>query len=140
MQYPIYWQFGREHKWGRTKRLVQRVWAPFFMPAIATVYNIKELFHNVWCFCILFFNIWLYRQPGFKQMKILRQERHTVCFIEFEVNSVDCFLCFDVELPYSSIYQDTFAKHNLYLPGRMWTVRPTCTIRCRVLWFPVQAL
>ncbi|KAB2060306.1 hypothetical protein ES319_A10G008100v1 [Gossypium barbadense] len=27
-------------------------------------------------------------QPGFKQMKILRQERHTVCFIEFEdVNS-----------------------------------------------------
>ncbi|XP_060970762.1 uncharacterized protein LOC115713951 [Cannabis sativa] len=23
-------------------------------------------------------------QPGFKQMKILRQERHTVCFIEFE--------------------------------------------------------
>ncbi|KAG6764995.1 hypothetical protein POTOM_029009 [Populus tomentosa] len=24
-------------------------------------------------------------QPGFKQMKILRQERHTVCFIEFEV-------------------------------------------------------
>ncbi|KAH0880003.1 hypothetical protein HID58_067397, partial [Brassica napus] len=29
-----------------------------------------------------------YRQPGFNQMKILRQERHTVCFIEFEdVNS-----------------------------------------------------
>ncbi|XP_009596215.1 uncharacterized protein [Nicotiana tomentosiformis] len=28
------------------------------------------------------------RQPGFKQMKVLRQERHTVCFIEFEdVNS-----------------------------------------------------
>ncbi|KAF3957575.1 hypothetical protein ACB098_05G204800 [Castanea mollissima] len=27
-------------------------------------------------------------QPGFKQMKVLRQERHTVCFIEFEdVNS-----------------------------------------------------
>ncbi|CAJ2656530.1 unnamed protein product [Trifolium pratense] len=27
-------------------------------------------------------------QPGFKQMKIIRQERHTVCFIEFEdVNS-----------------------------------------------------
>lgn len=27
-------------------------------------------------------------QPGYKQMKILRQERHTVCFIEFEdVNS-----------------------------------------------------
>ncbi|KAG2720841.1 hypothetical protein I3760_02G052800 [Carya illinoinensis] len=27
-------------------------------------------------------------QPGFKQMKILRQERHTVCFIEFEdINS-----------------------------------------------------
>ncbi|XP_051116967.1 uncharacterized protein LOC127241793 [Andrographis paniculata] len=27
-------------------------------------------------------------QPGFKQMKLLRQERHTVCFIEFEdVNS-----------------------------------------------------
>jgi hypothetical protein len=26
------------------------------------------------------------RQPGFKQMKILRQERHTVCFIEFEVS------------------------------------------------------
>ncbi|WJX42686.1 hypothetical protein P8452_29889 [Trifolium repens] len=24
-------------------------------------------------------------QPGFKQMKIIRQERHTVCFIEFEV-------------------------------------------------------
>ncbi|KAJ7952026.1 putative RNA-binding protein with multiple splicing [Quillaja saponaria] len=24
------------------------------------------------------------RQPGFKQMKVLRQERHTVCFIEFE--------------------------------------------------------
>ncbi|KAJ6727552.1 CELL WALL INTEGRITY PROTEIN SCW1 [Salix purpurea] len=23
-------------------------------------------------------------QPGFKQMKVLRQERHTVCFIEFE--------------------------------------------------------
>ncbi|KAI7733913.1 hypothetical protein M8C21_000203, partial [Ambrosia artemisiifolia] len=22
-------------------------------------------------------------QPGFKQMKVLRQERHTVCFIEF---------------------------------------------------------
>ncbi|XP_057504192.1 uncharacterized protein LOC130787763 isoform X2 [Actinidia eriantha] len=30
----------------------------------------------------------LIMQPGFKQMKILRQERHTVCFIEFEdVNS-----------------------------------------------------
>ncbi|KAL8458825.1 hypothetical protein ACS0TY_035526 [Phlomoides rotata] len=27
-------------------------------------------------------------QPGFKQMKVIRQERHTVCFIEFEdVNS-----------------------------------------------------
>lgn len=27
-------------------------------------------------------------QPGFKQMKVLRQERHTVCFIEFEdINS-----------------------------------------------------
>ncbi|KAM3245776.1 hypothetical protein P3L10_007543 [Capsicum annuum] len=27
-------------------------------------------------------------QPGFKEMKVLRQERHTVCFIEFEqVNS-----------------------------------------------------
>ncbi|RWW84213.1 hypothetical protein BHE74_00007186, partial [Ensete ventricosum] len=25
-------------------------------------------------------------QPGFKQMKILRQERNTVCFIEFEVS------------------------------------------------------
>ncbi|KAL6585263.1 hypothetical protein OROMI_004552 [Orobanche minor] len=24
-------------------------------------------------------------QPGFKQMKVLRQERHTVCFIEFEM-------------------------------------------------------
>uniref|UniRef100_A0A803N587 RRM domain-containing protein n=1 Tax=Chenopodium quinoa TaxID=63459 RepID=A0A803N587_CHEQI len=24
------------------------------------------------------------RQPGYKQMKVLRQERHTVCFIEFE--------------------------------------------------------
>nr|GMD32234.1 RNA-binding protein with multiple splicing 2 [Ipomoea batatas] len=24
-------------------------------------------------------------QPGYKQMKVLRQERHTVCFIEFEM-------------------------------------------------------
>jgi len=26
-------------------------------------------------------------QPGYKQMKVLRQERNTVCFIEFEVTS-----------------------------------------------------
>jgi len=26
-------------------------------------------------------------QPGYKQMKVLRQERNTVCFIEFEVIS-----------------------------------------------------
>jgi RNA recognition motif-containing protein len=32
-------------------------------------------------------------QPGFKQMKILRQERHTVCFIEFEVNSETFTIC-----------------------------------------------
>jgi len=27
------------------------------------------------------------RQPGYKQMKVLRQDRNTVCFIEFEVIS-----------------------------------------------------
>ncbi|KAK6128101.1 hypothetical protein DH2020_038155 [Rehmannia glutinosa] len=32
--------------------------------------------------------MYLFSQPGFKQMKTIRQERHTVCFIEFEdVNS-----------------------------------------------------
>jgi hypothetical protein len=25
-----------------------------------------------------------FRQPGYKQMKVLRQDRNTVCFIEFE--------------------------------------------------------
>lgn len=33
------------------------------------------------------------RQPGFKQMKILRQERHTVCFIEFEVSNFHTTAC-----------------------------------------------
>jgi hypothetical protein len=28
-----------------------------------------------------------FRQPGYKQMKVLRQDRNTVCFIEFEVIS-----------------------------------------------------
>ncbi|GAY58567.1 hypothetical protein CUMW_187980 [Citrus unshiu] len=32
-------------------------------------------------------------QPGFKQMKVLRQERHTVCFIEFEVGCEQCIQC-----------------------------------------------
>ena len=36
--------------------------------------------------------IYFCRQPGFKQMKILRQERHTVCFIEFEVSCLHLFL------------------------------------------------
>lgn len=37
-------------------------------------------YHSVWPFFCF------HSQPGFKQMKILRQERHTVCFIEFEVS------------------------------------------------------
>jgi len=36
---------------------------------------------------IFFFSQFSSRQPGYKQMKVLRQERNTVCFIEFEVIS-----------------------------------------------------
>ena len=36
---------------------------------------------------IFFFSQFSSRQPGYKQMKVLRQERNTVCFIEFEVTS-----------------------------------------------------
>lgn len=36
----------------------------------------------------LSFSYVLCSQPGYKQMKILRQERHTVCFIEFEVSNI----------------------------------------------------
>ncbi|KAK6128143.1 hypothetical protein DH2020_038112 [Rehmannia glutinosa] len=63
-------------------------------------------------------------QPGFKQMKTIRQERHTVCFIEFEdVNSatnvhrslqgavIPSSGSVGMRIQYPFFYEDTYSKN-----------------------------
>jgi len=41
---------------------------------------------------LMFISSGICRQPGYKQMKVLRQERNTVCFIEFDVSFMNCLV------------------------------------------------
>lgn len=69
---------------------------------------------------VLFHNFLSCRQPGFKQMKILRQERHTVCFIEFEVSNCHstAFLLWWLNLRLTSLY----LHHSVYTKNRCYTL------------------
>lgn len=82
-------------------------------------------------------------------MKILRQERHTVCFIEFEVrfSSSPIFYTSGIIIIVNLYQGSYFILLSLscvfdlwYHWCRMWILLPVCTIVCRVLLFPVQVL
>ncbi|CAA6672214.1 unnamed protein product [Spirodela intermedia] len=62
--------------------------APAPVPAPSGYAPVQNMKDNPPCNTLFIGNLGRTSQPGYKQMKILRQERNTVCFIEFEdVNS-----------------------------------------------------